>query len=234
MQLDNFIIEVTRKCNMACEHCLRGEAQNKDIKRETILKFLSDNNIDYISSVTFTGGEPSLNCQAIRDFIDICKGLKIGCGNFYIATNGKIVTDEFLFLCMELYIFCDENEMSAIDISRTDWHTEQDESGIEKLKTLRFCNEKSRLDYKYVISEGRGKQLNEWNGNINARKIDNITPLQIEDNYIPEMLYLNVKGDILTNCDISYRRQDKIKVGNIYNQNLIEMEAQQKELMEVC
>lgn len=31
--VSSLIIEITRRCNMACEHCLRGNAQNLDITR---------------------------------------------------------------------------------------------------------------------------------------------------------------------------------------------------------
>ena len=31
LNIDSLIIEVTRKCNMQCEHCLRGAAQRKTI-----------------------------------------------------------------------------------------------------------------------------------------------------------------------------------------------------------
>ena len=60
LSIDNLIIEITRRCNMACAHCLRGDAQNIDIDPSYMLKLLRDNNIDYISMVTFTGGEPTL------------------------------------------------------------------------------------------------------------------------------------------------------------------------------
>jgi len=60
MNIDNLIIEITRKCNFTCDHCLRGEAQNKDIDHK-VIDALLDNNIEYISNITFTGGEPSLN-----------------------------------------------------------------------------------------------------------------------------------------------------------------------------
>ena len=28
--MSDIVIEVTRRCNMACKHCLRGEAENLD------------------------------------------------------------------------------------------------------------------------------------------------------------------------------------------------------------
>ena len=33
---DSLAVEVTRRCNMHCAHCLRGEAENKDISYEVM------------------------------------------------------------------------------------------------------------------------------------------------------------------------------------------------------
>ena len=38
MQVYSLILEVTRRCNMCCAHCLRGEAENIDMQKETIDK----------------------------------------------------------------------------------------------------------------------------------------------------------------------------------------------------
>lgn len=51
-------IEVTRRCNMKCEHCLRGDAQNLDIST-AVLSGIAKH--IHPASVIFTGGEPSLN-----------------------------------------------------------------------------------------------------------------------------------------------------------------------------
>ena len=225
MELYNLIIEVTRKCNMSCEHCLRGNFQNKNIKPETIEKFIIDNDINYISTITFTGGEPSLNTQAIKDFISICKNNNVEIGSFYIATNGKTENMDFLHTLIDLYCFCTDNECSQVQVSQSDYHQEQNEEWIKKLETLKFVSKRENIGYKNIISEGKGKKLNEYNGTIdNARKID-IPSLDLENQ---EDIYLNVKGDICTSCDLSYTRQDRNKLGNIYKSTLIEMETNQK------
>lgn len=33
---DSLAVEATRRCNMHCAHCLRGEAENKDISYEVM------------------------------------------------------------------------------------------------------------------------------------------------------------------------------------------------------
>ena len=63
----NLCLEVTRRCNMGCAHCLRGNAENLDMSRETIDQVLEQ--VDMIGQVTFTGGEPSLNMDTIRYFL---------------------------------------------------------------------------------------------------------------------------------------------------------------------
>lgn len=223
MTIDNLIIEVTRKCNMTCEHCLRGEAQNKEISKEAMIRLLLDNDVDYIPTVTFTGGEPSLSCKAINDFIDICEENSIEVGSFYIATNGKQVTDEFILTCLKLYLICSNNDdCSAIQVSRSDYHINQDEEGIQKLKALRFFSERPHLSYTDVISGGRGIELNKLN-RIKGRKIK-IYPLAINtDDWVEGEVYLNVKGDICTSCDLSYRRQDCNKIGNVFKNTLKQM-----------
>jgi len=222
MQIYNLVVEVTRKCNMSCQHCLRGDAQNKEISEETMKGFLIKNQVTYISMITFTGGEPSLNPKAIAQFIQCCKDRGIEIGSFYIATNGKAVSDEFVKVCMELYLFCSENEdMSSVDISQSPYHLDQDKEAMRKLKCLTFVKEKEMLDYRYVIAEGRGKELAELNGTIDdARKIK-AGKLEFSGEDIQEgEVYLNVKGDIVTACDLSYARQNRLKLGH-YSQGTI-------------
>ena len=56
------VIKVTRRCNMCCAHCLRGNGQNLDIKPEYIDKFFDKFRPGAsISSITYTGGEITVN-----------------------------------------------------------------------------------------------------------------------------------------------------------------------------
>ena len=94
MELSNVIIEITRQCNMACEHCLRGEPENIDIQKEYIDSFMSK--VDYISNLTITGGEPSLKPKLIEYIIKSAKKHRTSINSFYIATNAKKITHEFV------------------------------------------------------------------------------------------------------------------------------------------
>lgn len=235
MQIQNLILEITRKCNFTCAHCLRGDAQNKDIDLKVIDSLLENNNIDYISSIAFTGGEPSLNTKAINYFIDKCNELNIEIGNFYIATNGGKTSgnEEFLHTLIKLYCFCSDNEISQVQISNSDYHfNSQDEESINKLKCLSFVDERTHLNYKYLIHEGKAKRLNELNGTMDsARRIKPEKVLKLDGDYIEtEELYINCKGDIVLSCDLSYNRQDKNKIGNILIDKLEDLVVKAEEV----
>lgn len=47
----NLVLEVTRRCNIRCGHCLRGDVLNLDMPNELIERLLSMT--DTIGSVTF-------------------------------------------------------------------------------------------------------------------------------------------------------------------------------------
>ncbi len=233
MNINNLIIEVTRKCNFSCEHCLRGNKQNKNIDLEAI-DALFNNDIQYISTVTFTGGEPSLNIEAIDYFIEKCKEHNTEIESFYIATNGGITSGkmEFLQVLIKLFCFCTGNEISSCEISKSDFHDWQNEDAISQLKCLAFVRERENLDYKNLIHEGKAKELNEANGTIDdARRITPDKTLNIEDDTIEnDYLYINVHGDVILECDLSYARQTRHKIGNIKETRLEDM-AKQKVLI---
>jgi len=206
MIIDELIVEITRRCNMNCKHCLRGYAQNKDMDYNTMVKILT--NIDSIGLVIFTGGEPSLNVQGLKDFLRLCKDKSIPIGSFYIATNGTN-SEDFIDVIFDLYNYCLDKKSSHIDISRSHYHYEQDEEMIKKLKCLSFVKE--RKEY-FSPLKREGKSL--------KGKPVEIIPLELEDNIVKGNVYLNVNGDICSSCDLSYESQDKYKIGNIHRQTL--------------
>lgn len=104
LHIYNLILEVTRRCNMSCSHCLRGEPEDKNIQPDTIDAVLA--NITSINTISFTGGEPTLNPEAIRHTLDTAKRNKIPVQNIFIAINGSQVTDEFLKICDDWHSYC--------------------------------------------------------------------------------------------------------------------------------
>lgn len=50
---------------------------------------------------------------------------KVEVGSFYIATNGSAFNKESFMVIGRLYEFCQDNEISAIEISNSKWHQEE-------------------------------------------------------------------------------------------------------------
>jgi hypothetical protein len=218
LDINNVIIEITRKCNMECEHCLRGKSQNKEIYDYDIETFFSK--VGYISCLTISGGEPSIAPHKINTIVDMAKKYKVGIGNFYIATNAKVVTNDFLLAVMRLYCYCDENEISALSYSNDYYHDEITKENIKKLEVFKFTSAKyERKRYgDNTINEGRAKE-NGIGGRDNKHELIN-SSYTLEDiiddsqevleiRNIP--IYLNCKGNLICGCDWSYKNQDKKK-----------------------
>lgn len=223
MKLDfnNLIIEVTRKCNMACDHCLRGEAQNKNIDFKHIDSLLSQT--EYISSVTFTGGEPSLYVKAINYFLEQCKILGIELGWFYIATNGLKINEDFVLSCLKMYSYSSEKDMCRVDVSNDYYHAECDNYNTELLDGLSFFgrkNEQECYDYNgghYLINEGNAQD------NFGYGRDNTESDIEDQEDFREAEIYLNCNGKIVNGCDWSYENQneyilcDVSEVGEYFN-----------------
>lgn len=90
-------IEVTRRCNLRCDHCLRGDPENVDITPGLLEKVLKQ--IDSVGNcVTLTGGEPLL-LEWLPELLMRLTAGKDGdmiFGSIYIATNGTKFTERII------------------------------------------------------------------------------------------------------------------------------------------
>lgn len=96
--VNDLTIETTRRCNMACEHCLRGPAQDMDMHAEVLDNLFS--RISRIRHLTFTGGEPSLRPGIMSHALAMAMKYDVDVGQVYLVTNGKTVTADFMSACM--------------------------------------------------------------------------------------------------------------------------------------
>lgn len=90
-------IEVTRRCNQQCHnYCMRGAKQNLDISLEFIdlLLDLERNHYQYIDHLTFSGGEPTLNAEAILYTVNKIISEKLPIFHVSLMTNGLIYSDK--------------------------------------------------------------------------------------------------------------------------------------------
>lgn len=194
-------IEVTRRCNMSCAHCMRGNSQNIDISLvdiKNILKHTKD-----IHHLNITGGEPSLNTDAIRYILKLLKQFNIHVHDFYIVTNGSLfsISKEFIEVCSDLYEYQEEKEdnHSMLDMSDDKYHDSKYQNHvISTLQKYPFFGLREQSEYIFLFKEGRCKEGCE----------NPIHPIYLTTtNYVYGDVYLNAQGMILSNGDLSYQRQ---------------------------
>lgn len=203
--IDSLVIEVTRRCNMTCEHCLRGDQQSMDMDIEYVNELFKKTS--YISTITFTGGEPSMAYSTIDQILESAKIYGVDVGNFYIATNAKSIPDGFLLTLINLYVYCDDNEVSQVEWSNDPYH-ENDETAIEKLKVFSFTGPKYSQEYpmteRSIIAEGKA---DDFGHRFMKREV---FETDTEYNQIMEgNLYLNCLGNVIAGCNWSYESQEE-------------------------
>ena len=209
----DLVLEVTRKCNLCCDHCLRGDSQELDMQKSTIDCLTNQLTGSYISIITFTGGEPTLNLKIIDYFVECCQIKNIELESFYIATNG-VNNDSLNFIktLINLYSYCDEKEMCRVETSDTKFH--QYERGCAELgliNCLKFVNIK--LDSGVMLNEG--KYAENFGDGVDNAVVDE------------DFIYINAKGNVLLGCDWSYDSQEQRTIGRIES---VDLKMIQKEI----
>lgn len=214
MNISDLVIEVTRRCNMKCGHCLRGEPQNKTMCETHLRNLLRQTS--YISNVTFTGGEPTLpsGLKMIEKFIDLCHAYNVQVGNWYIVTNALKWRSELPRILWRLNNLCCDNEVSAISISGDQYHETDShdrntflwrlEEGLMEEGLYEEITIDTRGEIHNLIGQGRGWGEDPREESLTYDYFDN------ELNVMEATLHLNCNGDIILGCDWSYESQDTL------------------------
>ncbi len=212
MHIQNLILEITRRCNMVCKHCLRGDAQNLDMSKEIVDELLK--RCDYIDSVTFTGGEPSLNIPLIRYFFEKAEEFEKLPESFFVITNGKVNQLELATEFLKWYPKMEYQEDCGIALSIDPYH---DTENLEPayVRGLSFYSDEKELGFwekhpeKHILAEGRAAN---WGKSPEKpfAKIDYDT-----DEIMT--LYVTANGKLLGNCDFSYEHIDDLSEYDIWH-----------------
>jgi organic radical activating enzyme len=224
MYIYELVVEITRRCNVACQHCLRGDPQNKNISDLTVDKVFES--ITGIGTLTFTGGEPSLAVDRIRYITKKIKENGITLGGFYIITNGKIPSTELAHALIDLYPLTNNmEEMGGLIISKDQYHSDQIASTKEAEKlysalTFYRPREDHEIDDMYLIGEGRAEGRGEREASLEPLIVEtkDNKPINVENT-----LYINALGDVVPGCDLSYESQTDSQIGNVHKKSLADI-----------
>lgn len=90
----NLAFELTRRCNLTCRWCAKGNPQNMDITKEIIDKTLDEIEPFYLCGIEFTGGEPQMNPDMFLYLAQQIVKRKIKVYKIHLQTNGTIKNNE--------------------------------------------------------------------------------------------------------------------------------------------
>lgn len=168
-------IEITRKCQIKCKHCCRGDAQNVDMSEEIMEKFISQ--CDSINYLTFTGGEPFCNIEGLHSFLDIMKKNSVKLKQLSIITNGFNHTQEIIDLINDFYnyisdcydsSFYQKKRMVYLSVSNDPFHSDCNYNPLEAYGFYEKAfadNPMIHIDIDEIgvlpYNQGRGKYLKE-------------------------------------------------------------------------
>lgn len=215
-------LQVTDVCNMNCDICLRGPSRKRKISKEIIDATL--NKYSYITQLTFTGGEPTLNMEAIKYTIKRIKETNLRIGGFYIVTNAKFYCPELILALLELYAYCDEKYVCGLAVSVDEYHDPYDETAYEIYSQLPFF-----VTEKEHHNGWTDDIINRGNALINGYGTYDKEVLEFDPEYAEcydgeirydGIMYVNSRGYVFFDCDLSYEMQDKLKNLNVLKDNI--------------
>jgi organic radical activating enzyme len=224
LEFVDVVFELTRWCNMECPHCLRGEKEKLRIKKQYIDALFSK--VTRIGTLMFTGGEPTLAIDLMEYAIESMIHHHVTYNHFWISTNGLNFTKRIQQCLLRLFSGSEEKELNGLQVSIDNYHTQIDAWKIENWAD-REVGWLAKLDMRgsssisqNLLFEGRAKE----NYGEATRKPDHNIRL-FYGGKIEGVLYVNVKGNILSSCDLSYKSADRKNsryVVSHVNNNIIE------------
>ena len=212
VEIDNFIIEASRKCNLQCAHCLRGAARRDNLDTDKLCEFLYQ--VSYIDLLTIGGGEPALALDVLDKIYDTIRLSDTVVGNIYVVTSGTYKTMELFEWWLHMMEICDDNELSKFTFSYDKWHTWALNGYQEKRRDSNFLKIEEALMLRGIEDKLVKHSQEEWS-DIRLIKMGRakdfghreVTPnfIDVEEGRVTEVdMYFAANGEIYSSCDLSY------------------------------
>jgi hypothetical protein len=221
------VLELTRWCNMQCNHCIRGARQRHRMSLEVMQKTLRA--FDRIDTITFSGGEPFLAVDLMRAALDECRWHSMNVGNVFIATNGSVINGKVKEIIKDWLQYTSDGELNCIRISTDQFHDPINKWPWEELKDelIEYMGLKVYFEYlkpsdtRAVIDDGFAKSNGIGNRPIRSDIEIGTWGKDNENVNLHGALYVNVYGDMFSTCGISYRSQaeGKFFMGNVLKES---------------
>ena len=237
LNISDVVIEVTRKCNMQCEHCLRGDVQNKTLDNKYIDKLFSL--IDTIHCLSITGGEPTLAMDKLDHIEQCARYAHADVDNFFMVTNGKSIhVNKLAEWVWNMQDACQDNEISAVTFSFDNFHRntfncqqlDKQERNFHRLWEILeedyglynscdgafvYKHTSDRMGYRDLVKEGRAKNFGGREVSVDSFEEDTWADYV---SFSDSQLYLSCSGWLVSGCDWSYNTIDndeKVQIAHI-------------------
>ena len=125
-------ISITQQCNLACKHCLRGDAKNVVVDDKII--FNAFENVTFINSLNLTGGEPLLHPEKLLTVNDAILKNKTQVLDIAIVTNATLWNAKIKEAVLSLKI---SSPRLVLALSNDGFHKEE----IKRLGLKDYTNE---------------------------------------------------------------------------------------------
>lgn len=231
LTFEELAIEITRKCNRRCIHCMRGTAQKSTITKDIIDKIFLE--IANCKRIALTGGEPLLAINMIEYLVDKIILSEWDIEIFQLTTNGTII-DERIIQCLSRLCNNKNRCCSLLRISGDKFHNvNQSQLAYESYNSFSKDDRVTVLlkdEIKSIKYSGRAKNIVEDDlGQLSENFIGIAVPY-INKYRIPvksycvqtEMIVLS-NGNVSFNEEVSYDELDLLSIGNLNDNNIKEM-----------
>lgn len=218
-------VEITRRCNLNCKHCLRGEPQDITISEKVI-----DSIFEQVENVTehidLTGGEIMLALDMFEYFCNKLIESNWTPQTLLLVTNGTILNGRTRLIEILENVATQKNISCNIAISDDPFHAEQDKENL-RLQTYDFF--KTELERRNILANGNDDiQVNKIGVSLNYL-IPNPTTNQLSLKFSGNAKKLTQQELEKYNCIFRlvnthvkyYSHRVKIIYDNIFNENLI-------------
>jgi hypothetical protein len=181
--------------------------------------------VDCVSSLCLSGGEPSLAVPVIEKITEHIIMNRVEVNNFYVVSNGKATPQrakKFARALLSLYsvLSSPEKEMTGLTISGDAWHEPVEIPQVYHGLGFFIDDRHGPRSEDGVILDGRA----ELNG-IGRRGAQRMASFETEDNgsgnlWVGGDLYIAANGNVTSTCDLSYARIDGESLGNVLTEPL--------------
>lgn len=229
IKIETLCLEVTRRCNMSCAHCMRGDAENLDADSSLIPRIFDG--VTEIDSIVFTGGEPSLNTDYITAVIDYIIDHNISVHGCFIATNAKIYSQSLVDNIRRLYEADYENkdrlwngakwlkahrdyddfQVFALAVSSDEYHDPVPAGNLLRYYKCGFFSEEKMTTDGPLLARGRGAS---FPGAYDRGIREPFIELVGEQSLHIGMAYVSCTGTVVTDCDLPYYDIDLMQEGD--------------------